>query len=175
MAHPATILGWSHICSRVPECPPPIRKATGLRGLRAAGCGLEMLVAVTSCRWHFEHAFEVALQKTGRDNYEVRSAAGWYRHVMQVLQVLLAVMQMADRVRPDPLTQSPQPGSLTAFKRSRGLAGGRYAGEPVSLMAPAADAARDAADSGLVVLVMSPAVLQHCYYRRQRLRNDLQL
>ena len=49
------------------------------------GCYLEALVAVTGSRWHIKHAFKAAKQEVGLDNYEVRSAYGWYRHVTLAL------------------------------------------------------------------------------------------
>ena len=89
------------------------------------GCDLETLVGVAGRRWSIEHAFEAAKQEVGLDDYEVRSAHGWYRHVTLALWALalLAVVRAAALDRPDPQKKSPQRHSLTAFKRSRGLAG----------------------------------------------------
>ena len=89
-------------------------------------CDLETLVAVAGSRWPIEHAFEAAKQEVGLDDYEVRSAHGWYRHVTLALWALalLAVVRAADLARPDPQKKSPGPPSLRAFKQSRGLAGG---------------------------------------------------
>ena len=84
------------------------------------GCDLETLVAVAGRRWCIEHAFESARQETGLDDYEVRSAHGWYRHVTLAL---LAVVWAADLARPAPQKKSPGPPSLRAFRRARGLAG----------------------------------------------------
>ncbi len=45
-------------------------------------------------RWSIESCFEAAKQETGLDQYEVRSWAGWYRHVtlsMLALAFLAAV------------------------------------------------------------------------------------
>ena len=91
------------------------------------GCDLETLVAVAARRWAIEHVFEAAKQETGLDDYEVRSAHGWYRHVTLALWALalLAVMCAADLDRPPPpKKKSPPTHSLAAFKRARGLAGG---------------------------------------------------
>ncbi len=85
------------------------------------GCDLETLVGVAGRRWAIEYAFEAAKQETGLDDYEVRSAHGWYRHVTLAL---LAVVRAAELDRPHPQKKSPRTHSLTAFKRSRGLAGG---------------------------------------------------
>ena len=89
------------------------------------GCDLETLVGVAGRRWAVEHAFEAAKQETGLDDYEVRSAHGWYRHVTLALWALalLAVVRAAALDRPAPQKKSPRTHSLTAFKRSRGLAG----------------------------------------------------
>ena len=89
------------------------------------GCELETLVAVAGRRWAIEHAFEAAKQETGLDDYEMRSAHGWYRHVTLALWALalLAVVRAADLDRPHPQKKSPPTHSLAAFKRARGLAG----------------------------------------------------
>gem|GEM_PF-5508487 len=55
----------------------------------------------------------------GLDDYEVRRAYGWYRHVTLAL---LAVVRAA--ARPAHPKKRLATHSLTAFKRSRGLAGG---------------------------------------------------
>ena len=61
-------------------------------------------MAVTGSRWHIKHAFEAAKQEMGLDNYEVRSAHGWYRHVTLALWilVLLAMVRAVDLARPAP-------------------------------------------------------------------------
>ena len=89
------------------------------------GCKLAKLVAVADRRWAFEHALKAAKQETGLDDYEVRSAVGWYRHVTLALWALalLTVVQAADLARPAPPKKRPGPPSLAAFRRSRGLAG----------------------------------------------------
>lgn len=46
-----------------------------------AGTSLEDLVRVAGRRWRIETAFEAAKQEAGLDEYEVRSWAGWYRHI----------------------------------------------------------------------------------------------
>jgi SRSO17 transposase len=42
---------------------------------------LQKLVEVAGSRWAIEECFEQAKQETGLDEYEVRSWAGWHRHV----------------------------------------------------------------------------------------------
>ena len=58
--------------------------------------------------------------------HAVHAGREWYRHVTLALWVLalLAVVQAADLARPDPQKKSALPGSLTDFRRARGLAGG---------------------------------------------------
>ena len=89
-------------------------------------CDLETIVGVAGRRWHIESAFEAARQETGLDDYEVRSAEGWCRHVTLAMWALalLAIVRAADLERPHPQKKSPGTHGLTAFRRSRGLAGG---------------------------------------------------
>ena len=81
--------------------------------------------AMAGRRGCIEHAFEAAKLETGLDDYEVRSAHGWYRHVTPGLWTLalLAVVRAADLDRPPPQKNSLTRPSLAAFRRSRGLAG----------------------------------------------------
>jgi SRSO17 transposase len=45
------------------------------------GTTLEKIVQVAGSRWAIEECFEQAKQETGLDEYEVRSWAGWHRHM----------------------------------------------------------------------------------------------
>lgn len=45
------------------------------------GTTLQKLAEVAGARWAIEECFEQAKQETGLDEYEVRSWAGWHRHV----------------------------------------------------------------------------------------------
>ena len=87
---------------------------------------LDTVVRVAGTRGCIESGFEAAKQEVGLDEYEVRSATGWYRHMTLALWALalLAVVRAADLARPDPQKKSPDTNSLAAFRRSRGLAGG---------------------------------------------------
>ena len=87
-------------------------------------CTLETLVQVAGTRWCIESAFEAAKQETGLDDYEVRSATGWYRHITLALWALalLAVLRATTLPAAAPPVKKKPPGSLAAFKRSRGLA-----------------------------------------------------
>ena len=84
---------------------------------------LDTVVRVAGTRWCIENGFEAAKQEVGLDEYEVRSATGWYRHVTLVLWALalLAVIRATTLPAVPPAPKKPA-GSLAAFKRSRGLA-----------------------------------------------------
>jgi SRSO17 transposase len=100
---------------------------------------LATLVRIAGSRWRIECAFEEAKGEVGLDHYEVRSHAGWYRHVTLacLAHALLTVMRLhavdaaADAHAADAhaaVGQPPAekggltPGSLAAFKQRRGLA-----------------------------------------------------
>lgn len=59
------------------------------------GTTLETMVRVAGARWAIEECFEVAKGELGLDQYEVRSWAGWHRHITLVmwLQALLSVLR----------------------------------------------------------------------------------
>ncbi len=88
------------------------------------GCELETLVAVAGRRWCIEHAFETAKQETGLDDYEVRSAHGWYRHVTLALWALalLAVVRAA-WPGPEPAGDPAPPVAPSPARAARGAAG----------------------------------------------------
>ncbi len=89
-------------------------------------CDLSTLVRVAGSRWRIESAFELAKQEVGLDEYEVRNARGWDRHMILALWALalLSVVRAASLPLPDPQKKRAGPGSLTAFRQARGLAGG---------------------------------------------------
>ena len=93
------------------------------------GCDLETLVAVAGHRWSIEHAFEAARQEVGLDDYEVRSAHGWYRHVTLAMWALalLAVMRSVD------LDPPPAPKKESADAQPGGLQAGARLGRGLSL------------------------------------------
>jgi SRSO17 transposase len=94
---------------------------------------LTVLVRIAGSRWRIESAFQQAKGEVGLDHYEVRSYAGWYRHVTLacLAHALLTVMRLhaidapaeADTavVQPPAEKGGPTPDSLAAFKRRRGL------------------------------------------------------
>ena len=89
-------------------------------------CDVPALVRIAGSRWRIESAFELARQEVGLDEYEVRNARGWDRHMILALWALalLSVVRAASLSRPDPQKKRAGPGSLAAFRQARGLAGG---------------------------------------------------
>jgi hypothetical protein len=98
---------------------------------------LEQLVRVAGRRWQVEVAFEAAKGEVGLDHYEVRSWAGWYRHITLSLfahAFLSAIRAKGQDIQMPTTTkkgeffvQQEEPAaassskSLAAFKRGRGL------------------------------------------------------
>jgi SRSO17 transposase len=89
---------------------------------------LAEVVQTAATRWTIESSFEAAKGEVGLDHYEVRSWAGWYRHItlaMWAYALLTGVrarhLQQEGAVPKKRLLQAP-PNSLAAFKaaRSRG-------------------------------------------------------
>lgn len=87
---------------------------------------LGTLVEVAGSRWTIESCFEAAKGEVGLDHYEVRSWAGWYRHI--TLACLAHAFLTVMRAQAGELSVNPQKGgpanessSLTAFKLQRGL------------------------------------------------------
>jgi len=91
------------------------------------GTPLVSLVHVAGCRWTIETDIEEAKGEVGLDQYEVRSWAGWYRHIALacLAHAFLAVtkatgeaaMRPAEKGGPKDRPTSP----MRAFKASRGL------------------------------------------------------
>ena len=89
-------------------------------------CDVPALVRIAGSRWRIESAFELAKQEVGLDEYEVRNARGWDRHMILALWVLalLSVVRAASLPPPAPPQKKVAgAGSLAAFRRARGLAG----------------------------------------------------
>jgi SRSO17 transposase len=91
-----------------------------------AATALAELVRVAGQRWTIEQGLEEAKGEVGLDHYEVRSWAGWHRHVTLAMgaHAFLAVARAsAGRAQPapPPLWTAPRQGSLAAFRRQRGL------------------------------------------------------
>jgi SRSO17 transposase len=62
-----------------------------------ANTSLATLAGVAGMRWTVEECFEVAKQKVGLADYEIRSWHGWYRHI--TLAMLALAFLVAMRVR----------------------------------------------------------------------------
>ena len=84
------------------------------------------LVRVAGSRGRIKSAFGMAKQKVGLDEYEVRNARGWDHHMILTLWALalLSVVWTTSLPLPDPKKRLQDRGSLAAFRRARGLAGG---------------------------------------------------
>ena len=89
-------------------------------------CSPATLVQVADTRGCIEGGFDAAKGEVGLDGYEVRSAAGWYRHMTLALWALALLAVLRTTTLPDAVPPIPQKpgGSLAAFKRSRGLGSG---------------------------------------------------
>ena len=85
-------------------------------------CALETLVRVAGTRGCIERAFEDAKQEVELDEYEVRSATGWYRHMTLVLWALALLAVLRTTTLPDavpPVKKAPrQPGGLQTVPRA---------------------------------------------------------
>jgi SRSO17 transposase len=91
-----------------------------------ASTSLADLARVAGRRWAIEQALEEAKGEVGLDQYEVRSWAGWYRHItlaMAAHAFLAATRVAAGRAElaPPPPLPTLRRGSLAAFRRQRGL------------------------------------------------------
>ena len=90
------------------------------------GTAVETLVKVAGTRWMVESDFETTKGEVGLDHYEVRSWAGWYRHItlamwaQAVLTMIRAAAHEAELSKKG-LPVREQPSSLASFKARRGL------------------------------------------------------
>jgi SRSO17 transposase len=77
------------------------------------------LAVAAGKRWSIECCFEAAKQETGLDEYEVRSWAGWHRHV--TLSMLALAFLAAVRARADADDQPPErrPRRRPSARRSK--------------------------------------------------------
>ena len=80
---------------------------------------LEDLARVAGRRWAIEESFAQSKSEVGLDQYEVRSWAGWHRHMTLAMcaQALLAITRARLFAKP-----AASQAALSAFKKSRGLA-----------------------------------------------------
>jgi SRSO17 transposase len=76
------------------------------------------IIRAIGARWTIEEVFELAKQRVGLDEYEVRSWTGWHRHTTLALLALAAlVLGVAKRGAQIP-TPTPSPWSLSASPSS---------------------------------------------------------
>ena len=115
--------------------------------LAPVSASLETLVQVAGMRWAIEACFEAAKGEVGLDQYEVRSWAGWHRHVtlaMLAHAYLAAVRRAAIGGRDD------------GRPRRRPAASHRAGGTPAAVASGVGAAARSCADDRLVALAPPP-------------------
>ena len=84
----------------------------------AADTSLEEMACVAGRRWAIEESFAQSKSEVGLDQYEVRSWAGWHRHMTLAMtaQALLAITRARLFAKP-----AASAKALAAFKKSRGL------------------------------------------------------
>ena len=80
-------------------------------------CSLETLVQVADTRGCIESSFEAAKQEAGLDEHEVRSTAGWYRHITLALLRATTLPNAAPRWCPYKKARR-QPGNLQTVPRA---------------------------------------------------------
>lgn len=83
-------------------------------------------VRVAGMRWTIEESIQTAKGEVGLDHYEVRSWAGWYRHISLAMwaQAFLAIIRRetgAELIPKKGLRKRLGASSLAAFKAHRGL------------------------------------------------------
>jgi SRSO17 transposase len=65
------------------------------------------IVRAIGARWTIEEVFELAKQRVGLDEYEVRSWTGWHRHTVLALLALAAlVLGVAKRGAHSPMPRT---------------------------------------------------------------------
>ena len=80
-------------------------------------CLLETLVQVAGTRGCIESSFEATKQEAGLDEHEVRSTAGWYRHITLALLRATTLPNAAPRWCPYKKARR-QPGNLQTVPRA---------------------------------------------------------
>jgi SRSO17 transposase len=93
-----------------------------------ARASLQAVVKVAGTRWAVEECFETAKGEVGLDQYEVRSWAGWYRHITLALlaHAYLTVVRAQTQARDPRKKRGPRqramPCDTPAADRARGTA-----------------------------------------------------
>ena len=91
-----------------------VRERASYPACSPAGTTLRKLAEIAGSRWAIEECFEQAERETGLDEYEVRSWAGWPRHV--TLSMLAHATLAAIRVRAADRAAAPKKGATTATR-----------------------------------------------------------
>ena len=112
-------------------------------------CDLPTLVWIAGSRWRIESAFELAKQEVVLDEYEVRNARGWDRHMILSLWALalLSVVRAASLPPPDPQKSARDRAAWPGADR---------AGDPAAVAASGL-ARRDGPRAGVGLVVLVPA------------------
>ncbi len=105
------------------------RSKTDSSDMRAYACfapediSVEKLIQVAGTRWTVERCFAESKSEVGLDQYEVRSYAGWYKHITFAC-LALALLTFLSSISLDTMTiqqHDPSSSSLNDFKKGRGL------------------------------------------------------
>ena len=98
------------------------QQMSAFRAFAAADTPLEVLAGVAGRRWGIECCFEQAKGEVGLDQYEVRSWAGWHRHVtLSMAALALLSVVRAEEAKGGLQFPRKRAGSLERFKQARGL------------------------------------------------------
>ena len=103
------------------SCPDPIQW-TAYRVSAPRHTDLDTVVRVAGTRWCIESSFEAAKGEVGLDEYEVRSATGWYRHITLALWAMALLAAVRADPQPVAAPKKKPTRSLGAFRQARGLA-----------------------------------------------------
>jgi SRSO17 transposase len=112
LLRPALQEGWGHalLARRHPTKP---EEVAFYLVYAPEGTSLEAMVRAAGSRWAIEDTFKLAKGQVGLDHYEVRSWAGWHRHMTLALWALAILATEVARAKggtlhhPAPLTSSP--------------------------------------------------------------------
>lgn len=79
---------------------------------------LTAIIRAIGARWTIEEVFELAKQRVGLDEYEVRSWSGWHRHTTLALLALAALVLGAAKGGAQIPSPTPSPWSPSASPNS---------------------------------------------------------
>ena len=78
---------------------------------------LEKLVCIAGRRWTVEECFKTAKSQVGLDQYEVRTAKGWYRHITLAMVAAATLLFTRNAFKQKRVKKS----QMNEFKKKRGL------------------------------------------------------